>query len=313
MNRQAVIDVGTNSVKFHIGELEADGTWTTVVDRAEVTRLGEGIAETGAIAPAALERTAVAIAGMTAEAVSNRADGVTVVGTMGLRTATNSAALIKLVEKQTGSTIEVISGQDESRLGYLAVKSGLGLGEGTLVVFDTGGGSSQFTFGRGGHVDRQFSLNVGAARYTERFHLDQATSLDVLERVKNDIATDLAALDDHGPPDCLVGMGGAVTNITAVMQRLANYDPDKVQGSVIVRTEVDRQIELYRGLPAAERRQIIGLQPKRAEVILAGACIVRTIMDKLRMAAVSVSDRGLRHGLLIDRFGGRLSGPGIRP
>jgi exopolyphosphatase/guanosine-5'-triphosphate,3'-diphosphate pyrophosphatase len=108
-------------------------------------------------------------------------------------------------------------------------------------------------------------------------------------------------------------MGGAVTNMTAVMQRLAKYDPDKVQGSVIDRTEVDRQIELYRGLPAAERRQIIGLQPKRAEVILAGACIVRTIMDKLRTPTVSVSDRGLRHGLLIDRFGGRLAGPCIKP
>jgi exopolyphosphatase/guanosine-5'-triphosphate,3'-diphosphate pyrophosphatase len=312
MNRQAVIDVGTNSVKFHIGELQADGTWKTVVDRAEVTRLGEGIAETGAIAPAAIERTALAIAGMTAEAASNQADGVTVVGTMGLRTATNSQALIELVKKQTGATIEVVSGEEESRLGYLAVKSGLGLSDGTLVVFDTGGGSSQFTFGHGDHVGRQFSLNVGAARYTERFHLDEAISPDGLERATNDIATDLAALDDHAPPDCLVGMGGAVTNMTAVMQRLAKYDPDKVQGSVIDRTEVERQIELYRNLPAAERRQIVGLQPKRADVILAGACIVRTIMDKLRTAAISVSDRGLRHGLLIGRFGGRLAQAGIR-
>ena len=184
---------------FTSASCEADGTWTTVVDRAEVTRLGEGIAETGAIAPAAIERTAVAIAGMTAEAASNRADGVTVVGTMGLRTATNSQALIELVKKQTGATIEVISGEEESRLGYLAVKSGLGLGDGTLVVFDTGGGSSQFTFGRGDHVDRQFSVNVGAVRYTERFHLDQAISLDVLARVIDDIATDLAALDGSCP------------------------------------------------------------------------------------------------------------------
>ena len=78
---------------------------------------------------------------------------------------------------------------------------------------------------------------------------------------------------------------------------------------MIDRAEVDRQIERYRGLSAEARRQIVGLQPKRAEVILAGACIVRTIMDKLKSTSLSVSDRGLRHGLLIERFGGRLAGP----
>jgi exopolyphosphatase/guanosine-5'-triphosphate,3'-diphosphate pyrophosphatase len=307
MIRQAVIDVGTNSVKFHVGELQSDGTWTTVVDRAEVTRLGEGIRETGAIAPAAIERTALAIAGMTAEAARNRADGVTVVGTMGLRTASNSQALLELVKEQTGQAIEIISGDLESRLGYLAVKSGLGVGDGALVIFDTGGGSSQFTIGRGEQVDRQFSVNVGAVRYTESYHLDLAVSAEALGLVIKNIATDLADLDGTAHPDVLVGMGGAVTNMTAVMHRLAKYDPEKVQGSIMDRAEVNRQIELYRGLPAAGRRQLIGLQPKRAEVILAGACIVGTIMDKLKTESMSVSDRGLRHGLLIDRFGGALA------
>jgi exopolyphosphatase/guanosine-5'-triphosphate,3'-diphosphate pyrophosphatase len=102
-------------------------------------------------------------------------------------------------------------------------------------------------------------------------------------------------------------MGGAVTNMTAVMHKLLKYDPDLVQGSVIDRHEVESQIERYRNIPAEARRQIAGLQPKRAEVILAGACIVGTIMDKLGKSALSVSDRGLRHGLLVDRFGGRLA------
>src|SRR5262249_57922519 len=103
--------------------------------------------------------------------------------------------------------------------------------------------------------------------------------------------------------------GGAVTNRTAVMHGLSTYDPDLVQGSVLDRSEVDRQIELYRAASAAERRRIVGLQPNRAEVILAGACIVRTVMDKLGKSSLSVSDRGLRHRLLLDRFGGRLAGP----
>jgi len=88
-----------------------------------------------------------------------------------------------------------------------------------------------------------------------------------------------------------------------VMLGLATYDPNAVQGARLSRAEVERQIELYSSRPAEARRQIVGLQPKRADVILAGACIVRTVMDKLRKDSLSVSDHGLRHGLLVDRFG----------
>jgi exopolyphosphatase/guanosine-5'-triphosphate,3'-diphosphate pyrophosphatase len=98
-------------------------------------------------------------------------------------------------------------------------------------------------------------------------------------------------------------MGGAVTNMTAVMHRLATYDPAVVHSTVLHRAEIDRQIELYRSMDAVARRSIVGLQPKREEVILAGACIVRTVMGKLGKDSLTVSDRGLRHGVLADRFG----------
>ena len=98
-------------------------------------------------------------------------------------------------------------------------------------------------------------------------------------------------------------MGGAITNITAVQHRLESYDPNVVQGSVVHGDEVDRQIERYASLHADDRRSIVGLQPKRADVILAGACIVRTVMGKLDQRALTVSDRGLRHGVLLDRSG----------
>jgi exopolyphosphatase/guanosine-5'-triphosphate,3'-diphosphate pyrophosphatase len=118
------------------------------------------------------------------------------------------------------------------------------------------------------------------------------------------ISTDLARIDGRPVPDALVAMGGAVTNITAVKHRLATYDPTVVQGTVLDHAEIDRQIELYRSRDAEARRAIVGLQPKRAEVILAGACIVRTVMDKLGKESLRVSDRGLRHGVLTERFNG---------
>ena len=144
---------------------------------------------------------------------------------------------------------------------------------------------------------------MGAVRYTERFGLENAVSPGVLSDALTAIAADLSRIDGRPAPDVLVAMGGAITNIAAVKHGLKTYDPDIVQGSVLDRAEIDRQIELYRSRNAAERRAIVGLQPKRAEVILAGACIIKTVMDKLRQNALRVSDRGLRHGLLVERFG----------
>jgi exopolyphosphatase/guanosine-5'-triphosphate,3'-diphosphate pyrophosphatase len=298
----AVIDVGTNSVKFNISERRPDGSWRTIVDRGEVTRLGEGIAETGDIAPAAIERTVEAIAGMADEAKRHEASALVAVGTMGMRTAGNSDRFIARVRERCGVAIEVIPGQEEGRLAYLAVKSGLGLARGRLVIFDTGGGSTQFTFGHGDAVDEQFSLNIGAVRLTSQHGLGGALTPVQLEAALAAIAGEFSRLDGFPSPEALVGMGGGVTNMTAVMHGLAVYDPEVVQGSVLSRAEVERQIELYRSRDVAARRQIVGLQPKRADVILAGACVVRTVMEKLGRDALSVSDRGLRHGLLVDRF-----------
>jgi exopolyphosphatase/guanosine-5'-triphosphate,3'-diphosphate pyrophosphatase len=298
----AAIDVGTNSVKFHIGERREDGTWRTVADRAEITRLGEGLEKSGEINREAMARTVSTIAAMVDEARRNAVAGIAAVGTMGMRTARNREQFIDAVRQRCGVRIEVIPGEEEGRLAYLAVKSGLRLEEGSLAVFDTGGGSTQFTFGRGTVVEERFSLNVGAVRYTERYGLAEAVSPGQLRAALDAISADLARLGTRHSPDVLVGMGGAVTNIAAVKHALANYDPDIVQGTVIERTEIERQIELYCSRSQEDRRKIVGLQPKRADVILAGACIVMTVMDKLSKKALSVSDRGLRHGLLIDRF-----------
>jgi exopolyphosphatase / guanosine-5'-triphosphate,3'-diphosphate pyrophosphatase len=301
--RYAVIDAGTNSIKFHIGERTSDGTWRTVADRAEMTRLGAGLAQGGVIVDAALARTAEAIGGMVEEAKRHGVRAIAAVGTAGLRITKNSQAVLDAIRARTGVQIEVISGEDEGRLAYLAACSGLDVCSGSLVVFDSGGGSSQFSFGHDSSVDERFSVEVGAVRYMERFHLDEVVSADTLREAVAAIAADLSRIEGRPVPDRLVAMGGAVTNIAAVKHGLATYDPTVVQGTVLDRDEIERQIELYRSRDAEARRAIIGLQPKRAEVILAGACIVRTVMEKLGQETLTVSDRGLRHGVLAERFG----------
>jgi exopolyphosphatase/guanosine-5'-triphosphate,3'-diphosphate pyrophosphatase len=302
--RFAVIDVGTNSVKFHVAEHLPDGTWRTVVDRAEVTRLGEGMAADGRITPVALDRTIEAISGMVAEARRTGTLAIAAVGTEAIRSASNSAEARAAIQARTHVRVDPIPGDEEARLAYVAAVSALGLGGAGLVVFDTGGGSSQFTFGDGTRIEEQFSVPVGAARFTERFGLDRAVSRETIEDAKAAIAAELQRIQGRPSPAALVGMGGSVTNMTAVKLGLASYDPDRVQGTILDRAEIDGQIERYRAMDADERRSIVGLQPKRAEVILAGACIVRTVLETLGAESLTVSDRALRHGLLVERFGG---------
>jgi exopolyphosphatase/guanosine-5'-triphosphate,3'-diphosphate pyrophosphatase len=301
--RHAVIDVGTNSVKLHVGERRADDTWSVVVDRAIVTRLGEGLDKAGALQPEPIDRTVAAIAELAEEAREAGAVGIAAVGTAGLRAATNAADFVSAAESRCGVRIEIIPGEEEGRLAYLAATTGLGLPAGTLAVFDTGGGSSQFTFGDRDAVAEQFSVPVGAVRLTERFGLDRSVSEERLRDALDLIAGELDRLDGRPPPDALIGMGGALTNLAAVEHGLAVYDPNAIHGTRLGRADIDRQIELYRTRGADERREVVGLQPNRAEVILAGACVVRVVLDKLGCDSLVVSDRGLRHRLIADRFG----------
>jgi len=301
--RYAVVDAGTNSIKFIVAEATAGGAWRTLVDRAEITRLGEGLSPGGAILDSARDRAVAAVADMADEARRYGVRAIAAVGTAGLRMSSNGAQVVAGVHAKSGVAIEIISGDEEARLAFVAARAGLGLERGSLVIFDTGGGSSQFTFGHDAVIDERFSVDVGAVRYTERYRLDREVSDQTLREALAAIASDLSRLDGRAPPDALAAMGGAVTNLAAVRHGMATYDPDVVQGTVLDRAEIDRQIELYRTRDAEARRRIVGLQPKRAEVILAGACIVRTVMGKLGKPQLTVSDRGLRHGVLAERFG----------
>ena len=225
--RYAVIDAGTNSTKFHVAELDADGhgPWRSVVDRAVVTRLGEGLEATGDIGAEPLERTVHAMSAMADEARDLGVLAFAVVGTAGLRRARNQAVVAQTLRERAGSSLEVIPGDEEGRLAYVAVATGVGLGEGTVVAFDTGGGSSQFSFGRGPVVDERFSLEVGAVRFTERFGLTEAVSPDVVAEARAAMADDLGRLDGRPEPDAVVAMGGAVTNLAAVKHGLTHLRP----------------------------------------------------------------------------------------
>ena len=194
------------------------------------------------------------------EALSEGADTIAVVGTAGLRSASNRVPSTKPCAR-CGLTIEIISGDEEGRLAYVAATAAIPLGRGRRVVFDSGGGSTQFTFGHGDQVDDRFSLDVGAVRVTDRYGLVDAVSEERLSDVLEAMAADLGRLDGASTPEAIIAMGGTVTNLAAVKHGLAQYDADVVEGTTLDLEEIDRQIECYRTRSATERRESWGSSP----------------------------------------------------
>src|SRR5215207_7100840 len=235
----------------------------------------------GRLDAAPIERTVDAIVAMAAEARREGVEVIAAVGTAALRLAPNAGELLVAAQARCGVWVEILPADEEARLAYVAATAGLALPPGLLAVFDTGGGSSQFTFGDRHGVQERFSLNVGAAGFTERFELDRRVPRSGLQAALTAIGDDLGRLGGRAVPDAVVAMGGAVTNLAAVKHGLAAYDSEVVHGTVLDVAEIDRQIEFYRARTVEQRRKISGLQPARAAVILAGACIVRTVLRTL--------------------------------
>ncbi len=299
MGAHAVIDIGTNSVKMHVAVVR-DGRTEVLGDFTEVTRLGEGLHESGELSPEGIARTVDAVASFQAKALELGAETTVAVGTMALRSAGNSKVFRDAVRERSGLEVEVIPGEEEARLSYLAVLSGLGTGEGRVVVFDTGGGSTEFIFGDGEDIRDRYSLDVGSRQPTEEFCTSDPVTEDELAAMVAYLEGEFARLEPG--VDSLVGMGGTLTSLGAVHHEMKVYDADVIQGSVLTLAEVERQVKMFRSLTVARRRETVGLMPKRADVILAGAAIVMTVMRKLGATELTISDRGLRHGLFYDRY-----------
>ncbi len=303
MSRKAVIDIGSNSVKLFVGELAEDKTMKTVLDTNDIARLGEGLDATGLISDEAMERNVASVASFAAKAKELGADQIVSVGTMALRKAGNSGIFLKKVKDACGVDVNIIPGEEEARLSYLAVLSGLPLDkDADLAVFDTGGGSTEFIYGRGTEMIRRFSVNLGAVRITENYLKSDPVAPEEVKAAIAQIDKEFAEAGVDGRPKLLVGMGGAVTNMGAVKHKMVKYDPAVIQGSKFLKKDIEDQIAEYSRRTVEQRKELPGLQPKRADVILAGACILKVIADRLGADELTISDRGLRHGLAFELF-----------
>lgn len=303
VSRVGVIDIGTNSVKMVVGKRSHAGDITLVAKGREVTRLGQGLAASGRIAPEAMERTVEALARLAERARVFGATQIAAVGTQALREAENGNEFLAAAREQAGVSVEIITGKREAALAYAAVQRDptLALREDVpLLVFDIGGGSSELVCGQANSIDRSISLPMGAVRMTERFlKTDPPTDAeyeDARRRAERQIAV------VHGfprQPLQLAGIGGTVVNAASV----ALGGSGEIHGTELSERQVDHVARLLRSMPLVDRRRVPGLETARADIILGGIAILQALLGVFQADGFVVSTRGIRYALLWELLG----------
>jgi exopolyphosphatase/guanosine-5'-triphosphate,3'-diphosphate pyrophosphatase len=298
--RLATIDIGTNTTLLLVAEV-ADGTVRVLAERAEITRLGRGIGGDGGLGRPGLERTLAVLTEYAALAAAHGAC-LHAVGTEALRRAPNAAAFLTPAAEILGTAVEVIDGDREAALTFrAALRSFPQLVTDAALVVDIGGGSTEIIVARAGRIAFRKSLPLGSVRLTERHIKGDPAAPTELAAVAAEITRQLAAVPFPAPPLTLVGTAGTVTSLCAMSLGLASYDPDRVHGHRLTLAALDDEIARLRASTQAERERMTGLDPKRADVILAGAVILRQIAAAASTAEILVSDRGIRWGLLYEK------------
>lgn len=299
MTVEAFVDVGTNSTNLLVTDGDSD-----ITRRIAVTRLGEGLHSSGLLSPAAIERTVSVIAQHTDTARTLGANTVTVVGTAACRRAHNTSELVAAVHDATGLVLEVISPEEEARLSFIGAVRGLpGLDtEGDVMVVDIGGGSTEISIGA--DIPRtSFSIPIGAVTATES---DLTTDPPRPEDLTNVIGAVQDELEEIGrtAPGALtagraVGVAGTFVTVAAVEIGLAEWDDSALHGFELTREAAEDVFRTLATESLADRKLNPGLPPERADVIVAGCCILVGVMRRLHLDSITVSTRGLIDGLAL--------------
>lgn len=297
--RVGAIDIGTNSVLLLVAERGEDGVTRAVRERATITRLGEGVDRSGEIAPDARERTLACLRGYAEELAELGVTVVGAVGTSAMRDARGGAAFADAAAEVLGVRPRVISGDEEARLTFAGSLSGLAC-DGPVAVFDVGGGSTEIVVGEAGIPRSTISLDIGSVRLSERHVRSDPPSADELAAIRVDVDRALASVEKLPMGVTLVGVAGTVTTLAAFALDLHPYDGARVHGATLdVRVIHDASARLA-AMTLAGRRRARSIDPKRADVIVAGAALVERVIAWASVGAIVVSDRGVRWGLALD-------------
>ncbi|GMV50240.1 MAG: Guanosine-5'-triphosphate,3'-diphosphate pyrophosphatase [Nitrospirae bacterium] len=299
----AGIDIGTLTCRLLIAERQPSGGLRELRSDRRILHLGQGVDRNRVIRPDAMQRVIATLQEWRHAINEHHVSATAVVATSAVRDAYNREEFLGFVRQEVGFDVEIISGEEEARRTLLGIRSGLPPGVNDMLALDIGGGSTEFILDRPAHSPLVRSIDVGVVRLSERLlHHDPPTGDEVAQArdwVRSETA---AALADIPRREGLtfVGTAGTITALAAMAQQLPTYEPARIHNYILTLETVTGLEQQLLSRSKAQRQGLPGLERGREEVIVAGAIILRTVMETLGTAKVLVSDLGLREGVLID-------------
>lgn len=304
MRRVQAIDIGTNSVRSIVVEVSDDGAYRVVDDEKATTRLGTGLQSSGALQDQPMQGTIDALRAFLGIGRNLGVQQVRAVATAAVRMATNGPAFVERLRVELGLEVEVISAEEEGRLVFVSAAAHFPL-SGRSAVVDIGGGSVELVVAFGGQIEHVVSVPLGARVVSEQFVDADPISDAGFKRMKKFVRSTLqdAVAESGESAQLLVGSGGSVTSAAAMIASQRGPRIDEFQGFEVTRAEVMRLLSDLSRSTAEMRRKMAGLQPERADIILAGVLVLAEVMKLTGAASVSVNARGIREGIIIDTVG----------
>jgi exopolyphosphatase / guanosine-5'-triphosphate,3'-diphosphate pyrophosphatase len=308
----AALDLGSLTTRLAVAAANGTGGYHLLAHRREITGLGQGLAATGELAQAGMARTLAALKDFQQVMADQQVEVYRAVGTQALRQAKNRQVFLDKVRDSLGLAVEVLAPEAEARLSLAGVMSVLDekvLAAPAVLVVDVGGGSSEFALVRPGSEPLFASLPLGVLTLTQARPLGDPPQPAKVAALQAELAGQLRAfyqekLEPHFPgPPRLVGTAGAVTTLAAMQLKLREYDVQKVNNLMVTRDQVADLAARMCGLTEAERARLIGIEPGKAGVMVAGALIILGILEMCRQDSLVVIDAGLLEGVLLEVAG----------
>ncbi|MBN1351166.1 Ppx/GppA family phosphatase [candidate division KSB1 bacterium] len=300
MEKHASIDIGTNSTRLLIVERRGKGKLSPLLHEERITRLGEGLGKSGELAPASMERVIDAVLEYNEIISANHIRQVRIVATSAVRDARNRSLFLDALSERTGRTCHVISGAEEARLTYLGVFSDFPADTNAIVI-DVGGGSTEYIVATGGVMHTKISIDIGSRRLSERFFASDPVTDTEFDAFQKYVRAQLAPKLENFPRETFLGIavGGTASTLAQVQSSLAESLFEQIHLMEITRNKLIQMVADFRSRTIEQRRKIVGLNPKRADVILAGAAILAESLEMLNLSAITVSLRDLLFGVLL--------------
>lgn len=300
-DRLAAIDIGTNSIRSIVIQPLPSGKYRILDDEKVLVRLGEGLNQTGLIAPAAWERAMEALSRQKKIIDGFHVRSIDAVATSAVRKAANGPDFIEEIKSRIGLDVEVISGEEEAELAALSAFHNFDLEGVRHLIFDIGGGSLELITALGTHMEELISLELGAVFLTETFLKSDPVTAAQLQKLRKYIRKTLknSYTGDRTGMHCLVGSGGTVTSIAAMVTASRRENYDSIHGYELLRSEVVHLLAMLHRKTEKERRSTPGLNPDRSDIITAGVTVVDELMDFFQVNVLRVNERGIREGLIL--------------